>query len=967
MMKKLLKTSLISLAVLFAMSGCGGGSTTPNPDTNKTDTNTTDTNTSKTNHPPIAKIVASTTVANIYTRIDLDGSQSSDADSDTLSYTWTLVLRPTGSTAQLQNTTGTHSALTAEKAGFYTVRLTVDDGKNTVTSDTNITIRPTSMFRLETASEDNEPWFTNGTAPGTHLITDLNTWTKDAHPGKPIRMGNKIFFSANDYEHGSELWVADSNGAHMVKDIRPGIQNASPSYLTAWQGLLYFAATGADGTTTLWYSDGTADGTQPVTTDHPPHGPSNIIAADDRLFFAATGSDASGQSLGNELWESDGTQSGTRMVADIYAGSVSSYPGYLTYVGATHTLYFAAGTASGHSLYSYDLLSGAAPAIVTGGANIEPKYLHAFGSKVLFSATDNTNGREPWIGDTTGVSIIDNLASVGSDKTINSNPNEFTTKDNQHFYFTAFNGQHRYLYISDGTAAGTQIVDTNVIQPAYLMMVGTELYFDAAFGSNDSVLWHSDGTSGGTDAVDLTAQAPQAHKTYGLTAYHGTLYFWGNYTENGARINSLWSYTPGDVHEKLIRQFAASNTYSGGSLVAGQDGRIYFAIKDKARDKELWHTDGTPAGTHLHYDVNRQTKSSRVNPPAKNLRIGDHLYHLAYSSQADGNIALYKTQLSDGTTTRIRGDNNLSVKAIAKIDNDLYGLEYDRITAHIRLWVIHPGDTSPHILKDNTGVQPVLNGLVAAGDSLYTLVEAGSQKTLSRYRLSSGAFNDIHASNVISNVTAVDGKVFFSALGTGVGVELWRYDPLNNTKQSYDIHPGAGSSNPGDLTALGDWLYFFAEDGSTNLGNDLWRIKYDGSGLAKIYDIDGSTGMIFLDNLRATTNALFWVLNDLTMSDAKLMRYLPDKTVQELTFEDPFSFTGLGNRLYFLYSDAGIRRVGWVNAADSSGTGGVEADEFVGSYGDMPLYTRTQPDGTHTLYYGNGEASDETEVLDRIR
>ena len=967
-MKKLLKVSLISLAVLFAMAGCGGGSTTPNPDTNKTDTNTTDTNTSKTNHPPIARITATPTVANLYTRIALDGSQSSDTDGDTLSYSWSLILRPTGSTAQLQNTTGTHSALTAEKAGVYTVRLTVDDGKNTATSDTNITIRPTSMFRLKTVSEDNEPWFTNGTAPGTHLIADLNTWTKDANPGKPVRMGNKIFFSANDGEHGSELWVADHDGAHMVKEIRPGSQGASPSELTVWQGALYFAATGADGTTTLWYSDGTADGTQPVTTDHPPLSPSCLTATDDRLLFAAIGSDASGQSLGKELWESDGTQSGTRMIADIYTGTSSSFPAFLTYVGATHTLYFAAGNSGGRSLYSYDLLTGNAPTVVTGGTNIAPEHLFAFGSKVVFSATDTTNGREPWIGDTSGVAIIKNLATRNSNKAIDANPYAFTIKDSHHFYFAAYNGQYQYLYLSDGTSGGTDTVSSSAINPGYLTMLGGELYFDASFGSNDSVLWHSDGTSTGTDAVDLTAQAPQAHKTYGLTAYHGTLYFWGNYTENGARINSLWSYSPGDVHEKLIRQFVASNTYSGGSLTTGQDGRIYFAIKGKECGKELWHSDGTPAGTRLHHDVNRQTKSSRVNPPTRILRIGDHLYHLAYSSQADGNIALYKTQLSDGTTTRIRGGNKLSVKAIAKVGDDLYGLEYDQGTTHIRLWVMHPGDTLPHILKDDTGAQPVLNGLVAVGDSLYTLVEAGPQKTLSRYRLSNGAFNDIHSCNSISNVTAVNGKVFFSALGTGIGVELWRYDPQNSTKQSYNIHSGAASSNPGDLTALGDWLYFFAEDGNTNLGNDLWRIKYDGSGLEKLYDIDNTGGITSLSDLQATDTAVFWVLNDLLASDLKLLRYRPGKSAEELVYKYPDNLRVVSNRLYFIHTENGAdKRIGWADATADGGIGLVEAEKILGILDDRPLYTRTQPDGTRTLYYGNGEAGDETEVLDRIR
>ena len=963
MMKKLLKTSLISLAVLLTLAGCGGGSTSPNTDANKTDNNTTNTK-----HSPIARITATPATANIYTPIALDGSQSSDADGDQLSFAWSLTHYPSGSTAHLQNTTNTHSTLTADKAGVYTVKLTVNDGRRTATSNTNITIRPTNLFRLTTASEDNEPWFTNGTSAGTHLITDLNRFTKSGRIGQIIRMGNKIFFAADDGIRGRELWVKTSEGVHRVKDIAPGTASSNPGHFVLFDGMLYFAARGESGFETLWMSDGTEAGTQEVRTVNPPHDPHSFVATGNRLFFSAYTADSNGNPLGQELWESDGTESGTKMLADIWVGSESSAPAYLTYNDATKTLYFAASnTGNVRSLWAYDVLAGTAPSIVSGSTGNNPREIFPFGGGVIYSAEDATNGRELWGGyKGVGSSLIINLATVGGNAAANANPRGFVLKDTAHFYFSAHDGQHRYLYLSDGGALGTQKVSTMAIQPEYLTMMGNTLFFTANTGA-ESILFRSDGTAPGTVRVDATAQAPEAVDPIMLKVFHNVLYFFGDDKEAGKRYNALWSYTDGDTHETHIKRFEGNHQLSSDPhLIPGQDSKLYFAIKDHAHGQELWSSDATTAGTQIVHDVNRQTNSSRANPLEKSLRIGDHLYHLAYSSQADGNIALFKTQLSDGTTTLIRGDSNLSVKAIAKAGDDLYGLEYDQSTTHIRLWVLHSGDVSPQILKDDTGAQPVLNGLVGVGDSLYTLVEVGPLKTLSRYRLSDGAFNDIHSSNSISDVTAVEGKVFFSARGTGIGIELWRYDPANGTKQSYNIHPGAASSYPGDLTPLGSWLYFVAEDGAGNPGGDLWRIQSDGTGQAKLCDINYGLMGTPLGNISATDNAIYFAAEE-NGNGTTLWRYIPGGSVENLsTFTLPHDLTPMGKRLYFIWDAVPSNAIAWVTTNQSLNSG-VAASKIVGTLEEKILYRRrtTVPD-IDTLWIGDGTSNNEQKLLDAI-
>jgi hypothetical protein len=57
-----------------------------------------------------------------------DGSGSSDADNDELSYLWSLTEWPAGSSAVLDNPTVDNPCITADLPGTYTVSLTVNDG-----------------------------------------------------------------------------------------------------------------------------------------------------------------------------------------------------------------------------------------------------------------------------------------------------------------------------------------------------------------------------------------------------------------------------------------------------------------------------------------------------------------------------------------------------------------------------------------------------------------------------------------------------------------------------------------------------------------------------------------------------------------------------------------------------------------------------------------------------------------------
>ncbi|MCG3200065.1 MAG: hypothetical protein GHCLOJNM_04594 [bacterium] len=66
----------------------------------------------------------------------LDGSASSDPDGDAITYTWSFVSRPTGSTATLSSATSVSPSFLADRVGNYVVQLIVNDGALASAPDT---------------------------------------------------------------------------------------------------------------------------------------------------------------------------------------------------------------------------------------------------------------------------------------------------------------------------------------------------------------------------------------------------------------------------------------------------------------------------------------------------------------------------------------------------------------------------------------------------------------------------------------------------------------------------------------------------------------------------------------------------------------------------------------------------------------------------------------------------------------
>ncbi len=178
------------------------------------------------------------------------------------------------------------------------------------------------MFTANDGEHGYELWRSDGTAEGTILVKDIRPGPEGAGSEnttrfKMTRVGDEVFFVADDGVHGRELWRTDgtTDGTHLVVDLVAGPQAAGYSDMIEFDGALYFGT--STGTTSgLWRSDGTVVGTTLVAALDQV---SLLTVVGDRLFFS--GDD--GQH-GAELWISDGTASGTEMIADVRPGPESS-------------------------------------------------------------------------------------------------------------------------------------------------------------------------------------------------------------------------------------------------------------------------------------------------------------------------------------------------------------------------------------------------------------------------------------------------------------------------------------------------------------------------------------------------------------------------------------------------------------------------------------------------------------------
>jgi ELWxxDGT repeat protein len=94
-----------------------------------------------------------------------------------------------------------------------------------------------------------ELWVFDGI--NAQLVTEINptadpgngdTFLMDSNPRDFAVLGDRLYFAADDGEHGRELWSYDGQTASLFADINPGQYGSDVSELTVHNGQLFFSA-----------------------------------------------------------------------------------------------------------------------------------------------------------------------------------------------------------------------------------------------------------------------------------------------------------------------------------------------------------------------------------------------------------------------------------------------------------------------------------------------------------------------------------------------------------------------------------------------------------------------------------------------------------------------------------------------------------------------------------------------------
>jgi ELWxxDGT repeat protein len=422
---------------------------------------------------------------------------------------------------------------------------------------------------------------------------------------------------------------------------------------------------------------------------------------------------------------------------------------------------------------------------------------------------------------------------------------------NGKLYFRAaldFTTQGDELWVSDGTAAGTELFKeimpgANGSSPEQFHEVNGQLLFFASSASGTE-LWRTDGTVGGTNMVKDIYPGSQSsipalnNPFFESYVWNNVLYFPARDGNNG---HELWRSDGTADGTYLLKDINLVSTPTGSAIPAYFTGNLYFsALEAMALGRELWVTDGTTDGTQLVADLSPGVLGS--NPT--DMVVCNGL--LIFIAQGGSGTELYR---SDGTAagTMLLKDINPgfmsglstsfnfeSERSLVKFENRVY-FRADDGAGSSGLWSTDGTSGGTFLVgPSTTSIQPdLLSNLIVHGDRLYYRFNDGNKGhelwSTDGTSVGTAMVKDIFlgSSNSTPNfpyIISFNGYLFFNAEDANNGLELWRSDGTSTgTVMVADIAPGNGDANPEQFSTVGDDLFFIAS--TPDIGGELWKLS----------------------------------------------------------------------------------------------------------------------------------------------
>ncbi len=601
-------------------------------------------------------------------------------------------------------------------------------------------------------------WRSDGTVDGTFELTAVAAATGTV---SRLRVAeDRAFFLVGS----RQLWTSDGTeaGTLLVQNFDQD-DFFSVAKLTPIGSGLAFLVRGT-GDPALWLSDGSSAGTQELKS----FAQVDLLSTNrmmgrlgDQLFFAA---DDSG--IGLELWSSDGTETGTELVANLSGDAQSGNPRGM--VSRSQDLAVVADHGGqAPALFSYR--PGSAAELVHMAPGFFGGVVTGLGDWVIFEQRTNVQQ-----GPTDVLAINPDSGDVVPLFTVNRVWRSTVVGDRV-FLATGFaegsaeRERITAVWVTDGTPEGTiRLVSTedgvmfNVFR-FQLTAVANRIFFVAITDAAGSELWTSDGTVAGTRMVRDLDPGPASSLPDLFQVANNRLFLRAKIGPNEPLL------VFGAQGTELARIQLPENLGVNTGAVAG--GRLFWTQGGyRLSSTDLWVSD-----------LDLANPSVIVTRPGIGIRaaVGDRVMFSAGHLVDDREL-----WLSDGTIdgTRMRG-SFLAIDTPIVSGGQLFFAATTREHGN-ELWVSDGTVSGTHLVAD---IQP------------------GPE------------------SSQPDELVAIDGGVVFSAKTAAAGREPWSTNgELGGTRQLGDISPGPRSSNPQLFTAFGDTIAFSAY--RDDVGRELFAV-----------------------------------------------------------------------------------------------------------------------------------------------
>jgi large repetitive protein len=489
----------------------------------------------------------------------------------------------------------------------------------------------------------NEPWVSDGTAAGTFRLADVATPFRSSHPRGFTSLGDRVVFTAeHDFEH-QHLWTTDGTPEGTVRIPLAPRSSSRPAGLTPYAGRLWFTARGDDGVRDLWRTTGTGDGAERVAQG--PFAP-DLTVAHSSLFLRSAAGDPVSLALpdlapvvladtqpareitagplgltwftttgrGQELWATDGTPAGTRLVVDLDPDWIDGcsideecppvleavairMPDQLTPLG--DHLYFRAPSPPGTVLFGLWRTDGTAEG--TAWLPLAPvgvERIVALGDRLVFHADvpGEDEGQQIWTitpgGAIHGLThhgsrLVGGLAAAGDAA-----------------YYLVETAEGVELHRTGGTIQSSRevalLAGTSLLSDVgQLVAAGGRVYFPVDTPELGNELWTSDGTAAGTGPVADLHPGPAGSNPTAATPAGPYLVFTA---DDGASGREPWVTDGTAAGTVRLADLAPGPGFTGPREYAVVGDSLYFDGDDGVRGQELWAVasgadgGGTPGG-----------------------------------------------------------------------------------------------------------------------------------------------------------------------------------------------------------------------------------------------------------------------------------------------------------------------------------------------------------------------------------